>query len=107
MLRNDLLRLRNLANPRNHQYPNIEITEDTLGTPIHCFFKGECSVFKKNILWMKKMHYPNKLRSHLDTIVQLAPFTPKSTLKLRSALQFSYSIVIRRFISRENTAQSK
>ena len=55
---------------------------------------------------MKKMYYPNTLRSHLDTIVQLAPFTPKSTLKLRSALHFSYSIVIRRFISRENTAQS-
>ena len=32
------LRLRNLANPGNHQYANIEITEDTLGTSIHCFF---------------------------------------------------------------------
>ena len=33
------LRLRNLANPKNHHYPNIEITADTLGTSIHCFFK--------------------------------------------------------------------
>ena len=33
------LRLRNLANPRNQQLPNIEITADTLGTSIHCFFK--------------------------------------------------------------------
>ena len=33
-------------------------------------------------------------------------FTPKSTSKLRSALHFSYSIVIRRFYSRTNTAQS-
>ena len=32
------LRLCNLANPRNQQLPNIEITADTLGTSIHCFF---------------------------------------------------------------------
>ena len=32
------LRLRNLTNPGNHQYPNIEITAATLGTFIHCFF---------------------------------------------------------------------
>ena len=46
---------------------------------------------------MKTIHYPNTLRSHLVTIVPMAPFTPKSTSKLRSALHFSYSIVIRRF----------
>ena len=33
------LRLRNLTNPGNHLHPNIEITEDSLGTSIHCFFK--------------------------------------------------------------------
>ena len=33
------LRLRNLANLRNQQLPNIEITAATLGTSIHCFFK--------------------------------------------------------------------
>ena len=32
------------------------------------------------------------------------PFTLKSTSNLRSALHFSYSIVIPRFISRANTA---
>ena len=42
----------------------------------------------------------------LGTIVSMAPFTPKSTLKLRSALHSRYSIVIPRFISRVNTAQS-
>ena len=64
-------------------------------------FKGECSVFlKKIILWMKTIHYPNTLRSDLVTIVLMAPFTPKSTSKLISALHFSYSIVIRRFYSR-------
>ena len=69
--------------------------------------KGECSVFKKKyILWMKTIHYPNTLRSHLVTIVPKAPFTPKFTSKLRSALHFSYSIVIRRSISRANTAQT-
>ena len=42
--------------------------------------KGECSVFSKQIiLWMKTIHYPNKIRSHLVTIVPMAPFTPKST----------------------------
>ena len=34
------LGLRNLANLIiNQQLPNIEITADTLGTSIHCFFK--------------------------------------------------------------------
>ena len=33
------LRLCNLANPGNQQFPNIEITADTLGTSIQCFFK--------------------------------------------------------------------
>ena len=32
------LGLCNLANPGNHHYPNIEITEDTLEKSIHCFF---------------------------------------------------------------------
>ena len=53
--------------------------------------------------------YPNKIRSYLVTIASMAPFTPKSTSTLRSALSalhFRYSIVIPRFISRANTAQS-
>ena len=29
------------------------------------------------------MHYPNTIRSHFVTIVPMAPFTPKSTSKLR------------------------
>ena len=49
---------------------------------------------------MKTVHYPNKIRSHLVTIVPIAPFTLKSTSKLRSALHFRYSIVIPRFIPR-------
>ena len=69
--------------------------------------KGECSVFlKKIILWLKTIHYPKTIRSHLVTIVPMAPFTPKSSSKLRSGLHFSYSIVIGRFHSRANTAQS-
>ena len=69
--------------------------------------KGECSVFlKKKLLWMKTMHYPNTIRSHLVTIVPVAPFTLKSTSKLRSALHIRYSKVIPRFISRANTAQT-
>ena len=43
---------------------------------------------------MKMIHYPNIIRSHLVTIAPMAPFTPKSTSKLRSALHFRYSIVI-------------
>ena len=54
---------------------------------------------------MKTIYYPNTLRSaHLVTIVPMALFTPKSTSKLKSALHFSYSIVIWRFYSRSNTA---
>ena len=61
--------------------------------------KGNAAYFLKTIiLWMKTIHYPNTLRSHLVTIVPIALFTPKSTSKLRSALHFRYSIVIRRFI---------
>ena len=37
------------------------------------------------------MHYPNTIRSHLVTIIPMAPFTPKSTSKLRSALHIRYS----------------
>ena len=48
---------------------------------------------------MKTIHYPNTIRSHLVTIVPMAPFTPKSTSKLRSALHFRYLIVTPRFIS--------
>ena len=45
-------------------------------------------------------------RIPLVTIVPIAPFTPKSSSKLRSALHFRYSIVIPRFIPRAITAQS-
>ena len=44
------------------------------------------------------MHYPNTIRSHLVTIVPMAPFAPKSTSRLRSALHIRNSIVIPRFI---------
>ena len=47
---------------------------------------------------MKTIHYPNEIRSHLVTIAQMGPFTPKLTSKLRSALHFRYSIAIPRFI---------
>ena len=60
---------------------------------------------KKNVLWMKTIHYPNTIRSHLVTIVPMTPFTPKSTSKLRSALHIRYSIVIPRYISHANNAQ--
>ena len=49
---------------------------------------------------MKTIHYPNKIRPHLVTIVLIASFTSKSTSKLRSALHFKYSIDILSFISR-------
>ena len=49
---------------------------------------------------MKTIYYPNKIRSHLVTIVPMTSFTPKLTSKLRSALHFRYSIVIPRLIAR-------
>ena len=39
------------------------------------------------------------------SIVPNAPFTPRSTSKLRSALHFRYSIAILRFIPSANTAE--
>ena len=61
---------------------------------------------KKNMLWVKTIHYPNKIRFHLVAIVPMGTFTPKSISKLRSALHFRYSMVIPRFILRANPAQS-
>ena len=55
---------------------------------------------------MKTIHYPNKIRSQLITIVPMSLFTPKSTSKLRSALHFRYSIFIPPFYPQANTAQS-
>ena len=55
---------------------------------------------------MEAIHYPNKIRPLLITIVPMAPFTPKSASKLRSSLHFRYSIVIAHFIPRADTAQS-
>ena len=37
---------------------------------------------KKYILWIKTIHYPNKVRSHLVIIAPMVPFAPKSTSKL-------------------------
>ena len=55
---------------------------------------------------MKTHHYPNKIRSHLVEIVPMAPFTTKSTSKLRTALHVRYSIDISRFIPLVNTPQT-
>ena len=50
---------------------------------------------------MKTMHYSKIGHNRTNDTV-----TPKSTLKLRSALHVGYLTVIPRFISRANTAQS-
>ena len=68
--------------------------------------KGNAAYFNFFLLWMKTMYYPNSIRSHLVTIAPMAPFTLKSTSKLRSALHIRYSNVVPRFISRADTAQS-
>ena len=55
------------------------MSKDTL----QAYLKGNVAYFnKKNILWMKTIQYPNTLRSHLVTVVPMAPFTPKFTSKL-------------------------
>ena len=56
---------------------------------------------------MTKIHYLNKIRSHLVTIAPMALLTPKSTSNVRSALHSRYSSVIPRFTSRAKTAQSQ
>ena len=50
---------------------------------------------------MKTNRYPNKITFHSVTIVPMTSFTLKSTSKLRSFLNFRYSIVIPRFIPDE------
>ena len=45
------------------------------------------------------IHYPNKIRLQLVTIIPMAPFTPKSTSKLRFALHSRYLTVVPRLIS--------
>ena len=88
------------------------VTEDVINSELFKIYewlganklalKGNATYLKKKLLWMETMHYPNTIRS----MVPMAPFTPKSTSKLRSALYISYSIVIPRFISSANTVQS-
>ena len=98
----------NILNAR--QIFNLKLILDRLASLVHLkpvgILKGNAAYQKKIILWMKTIHYPNTIGYHLVTIVPMAPFTPKSTSKLRSALHFRYSKVIPRFISRPNTAQT-
>ena len=47
---------------------------------------------------MKTIYYSNKISLHLVTILTRAPFTPKSSSKLRSALHAIYTIVIPCFV---------
>ena len=54
---------------------------------------------KKYILRIKTTHFPYEIRSRLVPILQMTLYILKSTLKLRSALHFSYSIVILCFIT--------
>ena len=53
--------------------------------------KENAAFFWVFLLWMKTMHYPNTIRSHLVTIVPMTKFTQKSTSKLRSALHIKYA----------------
>ena len=51
--------------------------------------KAYDSYQEKVILWIKTIPFQNNIRPHLVTIVSMAPFAPKSTSKLRSALHFT------------------
>ena len=62
--------------------------------------KAHEAYYKNIILWMKTIHYPNKIDLTWSQSYQLMVlFTPKSNSKLRSTLHFRDSIVITRFIS--------
>ena len=54
--------------------------------------KGIQSVSKKLILSMKTIHFPNEIRPHSVKIAPMAPFTLKSTSKLRLGLQLYLNI---------------
>ena len=55
-------------------------------------------VIKKNNIMDKNVPLSEYNKILIGHIVPMAPFTPKSTSKLRAALHFRYSIVIPRFI---------
>ena len=69
---------------------NQHISHQQLSRPhvykIKDALKAYEAFIKKNTLWIKTIHYPNTIKSHLETIASVAPFSPKSTSKLRSAL---------------------
>ena len=63
-------------------------------------------IFEKKIIMDENDALSEYNKIPLVTIVPVAPFTPKSTSKLRSALHIRYSKIILPFISRANTAQT-
>ena len=56
--------------------------------------RGMQRIFGKNYIMDENDSLSEYIKTHLVTIIPIALFTPKSTSKLRSALHFSYSIVI-------------
>ena len=70
--------------------------------------KGNAAYLKKNYIMDENdsLSEYNKIPLGHNLANGFISFTSKSTSKLRSALHFKYSIVIRRFISLANTAQS-
>ena len=68
------------------------------------FLKGTAAYLKIYIYIMDENDSLSEYNKF--AIVPVAPFTPKSTSKLRSALHFRDSIVIPHFISHANSAQS-
>ena len=50
--------------------------------------------WSKNVLSMNMITFPNTTRSHQVATVPMMPFDSKSTFNLRSALQFTESLVI-------------
>ena len=68
---------------------------------------SQCSVFlKKNYIMDENDSLAEYIKIPLGHNRTNGAVYPKINFKLRSALHFSYSIVIRRFYSRANTAQS-
>ena len=103
-MRNDfiIVRLSHLRNPAK----NLRIAELRLMRNPPLVVAGECSLFKKKYIMDEIDSLSEYIKIRLVTVVPMASFTPKSTSNLISALHFSYSIVIRRFYTRANTAQS-
>ena len=71
---------------RSHRFHGLVKSSNRLPELQKASIMLQLKTLEKNVSWIKTIHYPKEIRSYLVTIVPMAPFTTKSTSKLRFAL---------------------